>query len=185
MSDSDVSPDDATSNRTTTESHAENGYVETRGPPIPEAAYKIINPLMSLLLRSPLHSLVSDSIMLLTFTGSQTGKEYTTPVGYWVKDDALIVTTQSPWWRNLKGGQPVSMHLRGQHREGVATPHADPEVVAQYVEEFIDRRGTEAARRLGIRIQGNREPTLHELQDGVEGTVVIEITLTDDTSTGQ
>jgi len=65
--------------------------------------------------------------MLLTFVGSKPGEEYPTPVGYWVKDGHLIVTTQSPWWRNLRGGQPVSMQVRGQHREGIATPHPDPE----------------------------------------------------------
>lgn len=156
------------------------GYVETRGPPVPDSAYKIINPVMSRLLRSPLHSLVSDSILLLTFTGSKSGKEYTTPVGYWVKDGHLIVTTQSPWWRNLRGAQPVSMLVQGQHREGIATPYPDPEDVAQYIKEFIDRQGTNAARRLGIQIHGDRKPTLDELEAGVEGTVVIDIKVTDD-----
>ncbi|MFB6228485.1 MAG: nitroreductase/quinone reductase family protein [Halobacteriales archaeon] len=156
------------------------GYVETRGPPVPDIAYRILNPVMSRLLRSPLHPLVSDSIMLLTFTGSKTGTEYTTPVGYWVKDGHLIVTTQSQWWHNLKGGQPVSMQVRGQHRQGIATPHPDPEDAAQYIKEFINLRGTDAARRLGILIRGDREPTLDELEAGVEGTVVIDIELTDD-----
>jgi len=64
---------------------------------VPDVAYKIINPLMKLLLRSPLHTLVSGSLLLLTFTGTKTGNEYTTPVGYWVKDGRLIVTTHSPW----------------------------------------------------------------------------------------
>ena len=170
---------DSQPNRSPTGSDVE-GYVETRGPPVPDVAYEILNPVMSRLLRSPLHSLVSDSIMLLTFTGSKTGEEFTTPVGYWVRDGYLIVTTHSPWWRNLKGGQPVSMQVQGQHREGIATPHPDPEDVARYIKAFIDRHGTDAARRLGIQIHGDREPTLDELEAGVEGTVVIDIKLTDD-----
>jgi len=52
------------------------GYVETRGPPVSDSAW-VINPVISGLLRSPMHSLVSDSIMLLTFTGSKTGEEFT------------------------------------------------------------------------------------------------------------
>jgi uncharacterized protein YbjT (DUF2867 family) len=171
---------DSQPNPSPTENDTEDRYVETRGPPVPDVAYEIVNPVMSRLLQSPLHSLVSDSIMLLTFTGSKTGEEYTTPVGYWVKDGHLIVTTQSPWWRNLRGGQPVSMRVRGQHREGSATPHPDSKDVAQYVKTFIDRHGTDVARRLGIRIHGDRRPTLDELEAGVEGTVVIDIKLTDD-----
>ena len=167
---------DTHQNGSPTGSDAE-GYVETRGPPIPDSAFKIINPAVSRLLRSPLHSLVSDSILLLRFTGSKTGTEYTTPVGYWMRDDSLIVTTHSPWWRNLKGGQPVSVLVQGKWRDGVAKPHPDPEVVAQYVQEFVDRQGTDAARRLGILIHGDRAPTLEELEAGVEGTVVVEIEL--------
>ncbi|SIS18038.1 nitroreductase/quinone reductase family protein [Natronorubrum thiooxidans] len=169
----------------TTTTATDSQYVEVREPPVPEVAYNVINPVMSLLLRSPLHSLVSDSVMLLTFTGSKTGKEYTTPVGYWIKDDHLIVTTQSPWWRNLKGGQPVSLHIQGQHRDGLATPHPAPETVAQYMKEFINRYGTNAARRLGIRVHGDREPTFEELEAAVEGTVVIAIELIDDKTTVQ
>ena len=171
---------DSRPDQSPTENDTEDRYVETRGPPIPDVAYDVINPVMSRLLQSPLHSLVSDSIMLLTFTGSKTGEEYTTPVGYWVKDGRLIVTTQSPWWRNLRGDQPVSMQVRGQHREGIATPHPNPGDVAQYIETFLDRHGTDVARRLGIRIHGNRKPTLDELEAGVKGTVVIDIELTDD-----
>jgi len=155
------------------------GYVETRGPPVPDAAYRVINPLMTLLLRSPLHSLVSDSLMLLTFTGRQSGDEYTTPVGYWVRDGKLVVSTHSPWWHNLRGGQPVTVRLRGERRSGIATPYPEPETVAEYVETFIDRNGVDAANRLGLAIRGDREPTRAELEAGVEGTVVIEIELTD------
>jgi len=157
-------------------------YVETQDPPIPEVAFRVINPLIKLLLRSPLHSLVSDSLMLITFTGRKTGEEYTTPVGYWMNDGRVIVTTHSPWWRNLEGGRPVTLRLRGGHREGIATPQPDPEVVATYIQESIDRRGVDAARRLGIRIAGDRKPTLEELKSGIEGTVVIEVELADERS---
>lgn len=158
---------------------AEEGYVETRGPPVPDVAYRVINPLVSLLLRSPLHPLVSDSLMLITFTGRKTGDEYTTPVGYWIHEGRVIVTTHSPWWHNLKGGQPVELLLRGERREGIATAHPDPEDVARYVEEFVERRGVDAVRRLGIVIHGDRPPTREELEAGVEGTVVIEVELID------
>ncbi|MFT4890861.1 MAG: hypothetical protein ACI9YT_001782 [Halobacteriales archaeon] len=157
----------------------EDGYVETRGPPVPDVAYEVINPAMEALLRSPLHGLVSDSLVLITFTGRKSGDEYTTPVGYWVKDGKVIVTTHSPWWRNLQGGQPVTLRLGGERWEGIATPYPDSEVVAEYMQAFIDRNGTDAARRLGIRIHGDREPTREELVAGVEGTVVIEIEPTD------
>ncbi|SFC08018.1 protein of unknown function [Halobiforma haloterrestris] len=158
----------------------DESYVETRGLPVPEAAYTVINPLVELLLRSPLHPLVSYSVAVLTFTGAKTGNEYSTPVGDWVKDGRIIITTHSSWWRNPKGGAEVGLHLRGESRSGVATPYSEPDDVAEYMKEFIDRHGTDAARRFGIRINGDGEPTMGELEEGVTGTVVIEIKLTDD-----
>jgi uncharacterized protein YbjT (DUF2867 family) len=159
-------------------------YVETRGPPVPEVAYRVINPVMKGVLRSPLHSLVSDSLMLLTFRGRRSGDEYTIPVGYWVRDGKLVVSTHSQWWHNFEGGQPVILRLRGERRRGIATPHPDPETVAEYMQTFIDRNGVDAARRLGIAVDGDREPTREELEAGVEGTVVVEIELTDGDASG-
>lgn len=48
---------------------------------------------MERLLRSPFHGVVSNSLMLVTFTGCKTGNEYTTPVGYRQEGDTLTVFT--------------------------------------------------------------------------------------------
>ncbi len=42
----------------------------------------IWNPLVRLILRSPLHGVMSKGIMLITYTGLKSGKEYTLPVSY-------------------------------------------------------------------------------------------------------
>lgn len=156
------------------------GYVGTGEPPLPEVADTVINPVVSALLRSPLHSLVSDDLLLLRFTGRRSGRAYTTPVGYWIRDGEAVITTQSPWWHNFEGGQPVSLLLRGEWREGVATPHADPEAVAPFVETFIDRFGLDAVRRTGVVVRGEREPTRAELEAGLDGLVVVTVAPTDD-----
>ena len=44
----------------------------------------------------------------------------TTPVGYGQTDDTPLIDTESPWWRNLRGGAQVSVWLRGQDRAGTA-----------------------------------------------------------------
>ncbi|MBA3948035.1 MAG: hypothetical protein H0X37_26240, partial [Herpetosiphonaceae bacterium] len=51
-------------------------------PPIPKWAYKIVNPMMTFILYTPLHRLLSNALMLLTFRGRKSGKRYTIPVGY-------------------------------------------------------------------------------------------------------
>ncbi|MFC7081333.1 nitroreductase/quinone reductase family protein [Halorussus caseinilyticus] len=146
-------------------------------PPAPDWAYDVINPVMERLLRSPLHGLVSDSLMLLTFTGRKSGDEYTTPVGYRQEGDALTVFTQSDWWKNLRGGQQVRVYLRGEERSGVADATADPKEVAEHVRRFVAEQGVESARRIGLRVEGERLPDDERLAAGVEGMVAIEIEL--------
>ena len=51
------------------------------------------NGFMSWVLRSPLHGMLSNGMMLITVTGSKTGKKYTTPVEYFLEDDHLLVMT--------------------------------------------------------------------------------------------
>lgn len=156
---------------------AADGYVKTRGPLVPDAVSWLINPIVTAILRSPLNPLISDSILLLTFTGRDSGTEYSTPVAYWRQGSTLVVTTHGSWWRNLRGGEPVIVRIQGRERTAVATPHPEPETVASYMKQFIQERGLEDVHQLGIRVQGDRAPTLEELQAGIDGAVIIDIDL--------
>ena len=62
---------------------------------------KLYNPLVLLLLRSPLHAAMSNSTMLLTFSGRKSGRTYTTPVNYVREGDELLVVGSRwhSWWK--------------------------------------------------------------------------------------
>jgi hypothetical protein len=68
-----------------------------------------LNKVMSTVIRSPLHGMVSKSIMLITFTGRKSGKTYTTPISYTRNDDLVTAFTHAKWVRNLDGGAPVTL----------------------------------------------------------------------------
>ena len=84
------------------------------------------NPIMRGLLRSPLHFFVSKNMMLMTFTGRKSGKNYTVPMNYFTMNDdgdEFIATTslkERTWWRNLRGGVPVSIRLQGRDYKGIS-----------------------------------------------------------------
>ena len=83
---------------------------------------KLYNPIVVLLLRSPLHGLMSSSVILLTYRGRRSAREFTTPVSY-VRDggDLLAVGSRDhSWWKNLRGGAPVVVRVRGLKLEGIA-----------------------------------------------------------------
>ena len=83
---------------------------------IPDVFFPLINFAMKILLRSPLHFIVSSHILLITFTGRRTGRSFTTPVRYLREGSTvrLFSSPQAKWWKNLRGGASVSVTIRGK-----------------------------------------------------------------------
>lgn len=83
---------------------------------------RLYNPIVVALLRSPLHGAMSKSTMLLTYTGRKSGRTYTTPVNYVRNGDALLAvgSQEHSWWKNLRGGAPVTARVQGWDLEGEA-----------------------------------------------------------------
>ncbi len=132
----------------------------------PERLLRVANPLLARLLRSSLHPVVSGSLLLLTVTGRRTGTEYTFPVGYERRGDRLFVTTHhTNWWRNVREDATVEVVLRGERRRGRARVVTDPDEVAGYLADAIDRHGRRYATRLGVRLTDEGLPTHDRLRD--------------------
>ena len=79
-----------------------------------------VNKTMAWILRSPLHGIVSKGVLLITFTGRKSGTRYTTPVSYSQQGDEISIFTHATWWKNVIGGAPVTLYLRGREVTGVA-----------------------------------------------------------------
>lgn len=89
-----------------------------------------VNPVVRLVLRSPLHGLLSRRTALITVTGRRSSRSFTFPVGYEQRGDSVRIMVRSPehkrWWRNLTdSGAPVRMRLRGGERSGRALARGD------------------------------------------------------------
>jgi deazaflavin-dependent oxidoreductase (nitroreductase family) len=85
---------------------------------------KIANPLVGWTLRSRLHTLLSASLLLLTYRGRKSGREYRLPVQYAQDGQRIFILPGQPenktWWRNFKDETPVTLTLRGKTRKGKA-----------------------------------------------------------------
>lgn len=79
---------------------------------------RLKNAFPSLILQSPLNGIMSDKYAIIEFTGRKTGTVYRTPIAYVREGDTLLMSTDSRWWRNLQGGAPVSVILRGKKVSG-------------------------------------------------------------------
>ena len=93
---------------------------------------RVVNRLMRPLLRSLLHRVVSKKIALLTFTGRKSGRTYALPLSYVQDGRTLYFGTETPWYRNLRGGVPVTVRLRGKMYAGTAEVIEDEAGLARH-----------------------------------------------------
>ncbi len=117
--------------------------------PLPKWMFRVLNPVIKALLGSPLHGLISHELMVLSFTGRKSGKQYAVAVGYLQKDNRLYFSCLAGWWQNLPGA-PVTVRLRGQDRHGTAARIVDPKGITNVVQMLIAKRGERVAKRIGL-----------------------------------
>jgi deazaflavin-dependent oxidoreductase (nitroreductase family) len=137
----------------------------------------LANHAMKIVLRSPVHRMVSKSILLITFTGLKSGKTYTTPVSYSQHDDRVYVFTHAAWWKNLRGGTHVTLRLRGREFQGLAEPVAeDKQTIAAGLIEHL-RKVPFDARFYGVTFDDHGNPRAEEVEQAAQTVVMIRIRL--------
>ncbi len=136
-----------------------------------------LNAAMKFLLRSPLHGMVSKYIMLITFTGRKSGKQYTTPVSYLREDGEVLFFTHGKWWKNLEGSAPVTVRVRGRDYAGTGEPFTDVDTVAGGLARMLkhNRRDAKYYNVVTYDEAGNPDPD--EVRRGAEGTVMVRVAL--------
>ena len=154
--------------------------VVTSRAPSPRAM-RFVNPFIRAVLRSPFHGLLSRQIFLLTVTGRRSGQQFTVPVGYVADANSLLVISQHSeqkrWWRNLRGGAPVTMHLRGRRLSGHAELIEAPTAVTAVIQQLIASLGPkEASARLYLSLDTTPPPTREQLAAALEGVVLVRVT---------
>jgi len=108
-------------------------HTHVHHPRPPRPVRILANMIATTILRSPWHRMRSGRLLLLTFTGRKSGKEFTTPVRYVQEGEILRLIVVYPWWRNLVGEATVRVLLRGHLLTGTAEvlPEEDGEVVVK------------------------------------------------------
>ena len=137
----------------------------------------IVNRTMKFMLRSPLHGMVDKQILLITFTGRKSGKTYTTPVSYSQSDDQVVIFTHADWWKNLRNGAPVTLHIRGRDLAGLAEPIAEdkPAVAAGLAEHL--RKVPSDAKYYAVTFDAEGNPRSEEVEKAAQTAVMIRVRL--------
>jgi hypothetical protein len=111
------------------------------------------NDFVALALKSPLHVMMGDT-MLLTVTGRKTGRKISLPVSSYREGNTLWVISSRDrmWWRNLAQGAEVEMRLHGRNLKGYGEAILDEEAVAAQLGEYA-RHIPLSARSIGLRME--------------------------------
>ena len=144
---------------------------------------KIVNPLVRFILRSPLHGMMSNSLLIITCCGRKTGREYYLPVQYAQAGNIIYIVPGMPeqktWWRNLNEAAPVKLTLRGQSRAGnavVLKADTDAEAILEGFGVFL-RRFPAMAKVIGIRRASDGSFSNKELQLAAVKAIIIRVEL--------
>ncbi len=115
---------------------------------------RLVNLLVGAALRSPFHSWLSGSLILITYVGHRSGVRHTLPVRYAPYDGELVVLVgrheQKQWWRGLRVRSPVKIRHKGRWYDASAMAlHEDADAIAPRLAAYL-RRFPGSARSRGV-----------------------------------
>ena len=149
---------------------------------IPEPFFVVINRVMRLLLKSPLHGVMSGSVMVIYFTGRKTGRRRSTPVRYLCEGDSRVVCLtgrETGWWPNFLEPCDVELQLAGCRV--AARAHARPndtEHKTSVLRETLERFPADAPYH-GIVVKRGQEVTPAQFEQAVARDVVVSFDVLD------
>ncbi len=139
--------------------------------------YKILNPTMNALLKSPLHRVLSGCIMTVSYLGRRSGKLYATPVSYYKTNDKVYCFTNGVWWNNFRESRAVELRIRGEMFKGTAiaapaSTGANTQIMADYF-----RAVRSDAKFYGVRYDADGYPLMSTVERAACGMVMITTSL--------
>jgi hypothetical protein len=147
---------------------------------IENSIYRIVNPFMKVLLRSPLHGVASGNIALLHFRGRKSGREFVTPLSYVRENDTVCFLSahSTRWWMNLREeSTPVSIEIARETVTGKTRLwDGDTEELRARVRHYLTALPRDA-KVYGIKLDENRRPVEESLANAAPELVFVEVEL--------
>ena len=113
------------------------------------------NAVVSGVLRSPFHRVLSGAVALVRYRGRSSGREFSTPVQYAEHDGAVLIMAgraeTKTWWRNFESDRDLEFLLRGRWvpmRARAVVGSREPDRVASLLDAYLTRF-PKATRSLG------------------------------------
>ena len=108
---------------------------------------RLTNVVVSFLLRSPFHRLLSGKVDIVRYRGARTGREVSTPTQYVRRGNDIVILVGRPetktWWRNFRQDHDIDLLLQGRWVAangrailGAEEPDTARSLLAVYLKQF-------------------------------------------------
>lgn len=156
----------------------ESGRVPIQAPVVPpKRIMAATNVFVRFLLRSPLHFLLSNTLMLLTYMGRKSGKRYTNPVAYTREGDVVTVFTYRSWGKNVRRGAPVLVEIKRHRMGGTAEVMSNEKAaIATSLLTFL-RKHPSLAKGYNVVLDADGQPDPEAVQQAAQFVVMVRIHL--------
>lgn len=141
--------------------------------------WRLINPLVVFILRSPLHFLASKNLIFITFQGRKSKKTFNIPVSYHREGNDLIALTlkQNLWWKNLKMLNRTQITLLGKKKDvGITIVDQDTQFIKEKMRELIIEKPIDAY-FAKVKLDNNKLPVEEDLEEASQKHIVLKFTL--------
>lgn len=135
----------------------------------PQALLKAVNPLLRVLLRTPLAGSVRKHFMVLNFHGRKTGRPLSIPVSAHRIGGDVYAIANAPWKHNFRGGAPAEVVVDGKptpmRGELITDRTETAELLRRCAEAYGPRR---AQRMMGLKFRDTTVPTVEEFAEAID-----------------
>jgi hypothetical protein len=137
---------------------------------------KIFNPIVNTILKSPLHSLMSEHSLVIRYTGRELGKENTFPAYYHQIENSIyvLVDRAEDWWRSLKNGANVQITFKGKEVRGWVEAVREESLRKQYFLGILDAI-PELRTELGMPLSTEDQPDDEEIQTALQKFGLLQV----------
>ena len=143
---------------------------------IPEPLFPLVNLIVRVILQSPLHGLLSRSMMLVRVKGRKTGKALAIPLRY-IEEQGTIrcsTTKETQWWKNVRANPNVILRIRGEEASYHASVLTDePDTIRSYLLKLIDLHPQDAVYHQ-IDLDERKAPDPDQLEKALSSAILVE-----------
>jgi hypothetical protein len=134
----------------------------------PDAVLRVVNPIMKLLLRTPLMGGARNQMMVVGFTGRKSGRHYSIPLSAHQIDNILYAMTGAPWKNNFRDGATAQVLHNGKTTTMRGELISDRALVADLYSRCAESYGVKDAQRaMGLKFADGRMPSRDDFAEAV------------------